>query len=365
MKRTLLLLTFVVITALFSYGQEYSLMHDGIERTYRLHLPAGYSPGELYPLVINMHGLGSNAFEQEFYTQFNQVSDTGMFIVAYPNGVNSTWNISSATGVDDVGFISALIDTINASYSLDLTRVYATGMSMGGFMSYRLACELSDRIAAIASVTGLHAFSPCNPERPVPVLQIHGTADPVVPYAGIPSTISQWVSRNDCPATPEIVDLPDIDTTDNSTVTVSKYFPCEDSTEVILYTINGGEHTWPGAQFIIGVTNQDIKASDEIWGFFRKFTLEGTSGLAGDGQENVHLSVYPNPAGDLAVIETGGLYTGQAVMTIYDISGRIQRHEQIPIPGRYLFERKNLPNGLYLIKVETYAKVSVKVLIIK
>ena len=110
----------------------------------------------------NMHGLGSNAFEQEIYTDFDSVADTAGIIVAYPNGIDETWNISSITGTDDVGFISALIDTINLQYSIDLNRVFATGMSMGGFMSYRLACELSGKIAAIASVAGLQAFYPCN-----------------------------------------------------------------------------------------------------------------------------------------------------------------------------------------------------------
>lgn len=359
------LATLAVFAALMLQSQEYTLVHNGLTRSYRLHLPVNYTATQTYPLVINMHGLGSNAFEQEFYTQFNPVSDTGEFIVAYPNGVNNTWNISSATGTDDVGFISVLIDTLDALYNVDLARVYATGMSMGGFMSYRLACELSDRIAAIASVTGLQAFYPCTPSRPVPVLQMHGTADGVVPYAGVPTTIANWVGYNACPAEPLVYDLPDIDTTDNSTVTVSQYFPCDDSVEVLLYTINGGGHTWPGAAILIGVTNQDIKASNEIWGFFRKYTLEGTSGLAGDRPENIHLSVYPNPAGDYAVIETGGLFTGQAVMTIHDISGKIRRYEQIRVPGRYLFERKDLPGGLYIIRVETRAEVSNKVLILK
>jgi len=347
------------------YSQEYSIIHNGLTRTYRLHLPADYTTSNHYPLVINMHGMGSNAWEQEIYTGFNQVSDTGGFIVVYPNGVNNLWNVSSTGGVDDVGFISALIDTLDALHSTDLSRVYAIGMSMGGFMSYRLACELSDRIVAIASVTGLQAFYPCNPGRPVPVLQMHGTADGVVPYSGVASTIAHWVNHNNCPTTPVIIDLPDIDTTDNSTVTLSYYYPCDDSTEVKLYTINGGGHTWPGANIIIGVTNQDIHASSEIWNFFRKYTLEGTSSLAEKNAEDaIHVSIYPNPVSDFAVIETVGRYTGQAVMKVYDISGRIHRHERIQIPGRYLFERNNLPGGVYVIKVESGFNLYSKMFII-
>ena len=364
MKRWLLFIS-VFIWCTLLYSQEYSIIHNGLTRTYRLHLPDGYSPSESYPLVINMHGMGSNALEQEIYTEFNQVSDTGEFIVVYPNGVNKLWNVSSTGGVDDVGFISALIDTLDVLYSIDLQRVYATGMSMGGFMSYRLACELSHRIVAIASVTGLQAFYPCNPGRPVPVLQMHGTADGVVPYSGVASTIAHWVDHNDCPTTPVIIDLPDIDTTDNSTVTLSYYYPCNDSTEVKLYTIHGGGHTWPGASIIIGVTNQDIHASNEIWNFFREYDLSGHTNLEeNETEESIFLAIYPNPVSEYAVIEAAGSYTGPATLSIYDMSGKPVRQEQIHLPGRYLFERNNLSNGIYILKLETHFNVSTKTFII-
>lgn len=159
-------------------------------------------------------------------------------------------------------------------YDIDLNRVYSTGMSMGGFMSYRLACELSERIAAIASVTGLLAAFPCTPARPLPVLQIHGTADGTVPYSGVSSTISFWVGENNCPVSPVITNLPDINSTDASTVTKSYYGFCDDSTEVILYTVNNGGHTWPDAAINIGVTNRDFNANSEVWNFFKKYALE-------------------------------------------------------------------------------------------
>lgn len=333
-------------------GQEFTLVHDGLMRSYRLHLPSGYNQGSVYPLVINMHGLGSNALEQEFYTAFNQVSDTAGIVVAYPNAIGGSWNIASTTGVDDVGFISALIDTLDADYSIDLNKVYATGMSMGGFMSYRLACELSDRIAAIASVTGLHVFFPCSPGRPVPVMQVHGNADPVVPYSGVAATISHWVNYNACPSVPVITNLPDIDTTDNSTVTVSYYAPCDDSTEVILYTINGGEHTWPGAQFIIGVTNQDIKASGEIWKFYRNYSLQSASAVGeGVDQKTIYLSMYPNPASQYATFEIRAEITGHGVLRIYDTAGKMVYVKDVTVPGRYLFERGTLHAGIYIAEI--------------
>jgi len=348
MKKTLLTI-FALITFIFAFSQEFSLTHDGLTRTYRLHIPDGYNADSLYPLVINMHGLGSNALEQEFYTAFNDVGDSAGVVIAYPNGINETWNVSSTTGTDDVGFISALIDTIDYQYNINLNRVYATGMSMGGFMSYRLACELADRIAAIASVTGLQAFYPCNPDRPVPVVQFHGTADPVVPYTGVPTTISNWVNYNLCPSTPVITDLPDIDTNDNSTVTVSYYGPCEESTEVILYTIINGEHTWPGASYIIGVTNQDIKASYEIWNFFNKYTLQGSTGLESETDvQKIACAFYPNPVKNLATVELTQKPLYQFDFRIFDMTGKLVLEQKRMIESRFLIDCSQIPGGFYI-----------------
>jgi polyhydroxybutyrate depolymerase len=357
MKKLILALMATALLYHTGVAQEYSIQHNGLTRTYRLHLPAGFSPDSLYPLVINMHGLGSNALEQELYTAFNTVSDTGNFIVTYPNAVNGAWNVLGSGGTDDVGFISALIDTLASEYNIDLMRVYSTGMSMGGFMSYRLACELENRIAAIASVTGLLALFPCDPDRPVPILQMHGTADEVVPYSGVATTISHWVNHNGCPATPVITDLPDINTNDQSTVTVSYYGLCEDLTEVILYTINGGEHTWPGAPIIIGVTNMDINASSEIWNFFKKYSLSSSS--TGDDpfyQDGISLEVFPNPVGRHATLEFKSDRAGRADFRLYDPSGKLLTEKTYEVPGRVLLESQGLPPGVYLGVAEQEGK---------
>ncbi len=348
MKKILLFFTAI---ALFShaFSQEDSLTHDGLIRTYNLHLPAGYDPDSLYPLVINLHGLGSNAYEEEVYTGFDNVADTGGFVVVYPNGIDGTWNISQTNGTDDVGFISALIDTVDSQYNIDLERVYATGMSMGGFMSYRLACELSDRIAAIAPVAGLQAFSPCNPGRPVPVVHFHGTADDVVPYIGVPSTIDGWVDHDACPATPVVTDLPDINTTDNSTVTTYYYGPCEESTEVILYSINNGGHTWPGATILIGVTNQDIKASNEIWKFFRKFTIHGSNGIQyNEGEEKMSCNFYPNPVHGLATAELVKDPVRPFDFMIFDMTGKLVFEQRNLSEKRFLVDCSRIRSGFYI-----------------
>ena len=192
MKRILLFTFLFTCFSAANSQQLYSFIFDGIERTYRVHLPDNYNENENYPLVINMHGAGSNSFEEEFYTEFDQVADTAGIVMVYPDGVNNLWNIFQDGGVDDVGFISALIDTMHINYNIDLLRVYACGMSMGGFMSHRLGCQLNNRIAAIGSVAGLIVYFNCNFTRKVPVLQIHGTADDVVPYAGVTNTMQYW-----------------------------------------------------------------------------------------------------------------------------------------------------------------------------
>lgn len=337
-------------------AQNFSFIYDGLERTYIVHLPPDYDPGGIYPMIINMHGLGSNALEQQFYSGFDFVADTAGIVMVYPNGVENQWNAFFNFGVDDVGFISALIDTMSANFSVDLNRVYATGMSMGGFMSYRLACELENRITAIASVTGLLAYEPCEPSRPVPVLQMHGTDDPTVPYAGVPLTIAHWTNHNLCPPDSTVVDLPDIDPDDQSTVTLTTYSPCDDSSEVLLYTINGGGHTWPGSSIVIGVTNQDINGSVEIWNFFKKFTLDEFTSIPTIPEKYAGLSISPMPVTSSAIIKIPGNSTSSVTLRIFDLSGKLIIEEHHGYTGRIIFNRDGLKSGLYVVEVTAARK---------
>lgn len=357
----LLLLGFAVQ----SFAQiESSFEFEGIERTYILHTPPNYNEQTLYPLVINMHGLGSNAAQQQFYSEFNKVADTAEIIVAYPNGVNNQWNVYSDNGVNDVGFISALIDTISANFTVDSKRVYATGMSMGGFMSHRLACQLENKIAAIASVTGVLAYAQCSPSRPFPVLQIHGTADSTVPYSLVPFTMSFWIGQNNCLDTTTI-ELPDIDTTDNSTVTKSIYSPCNENVEVILYTVNGGGHTWPGAPIDIGGTNYDIEASVEIWNFFRQYSLPETVGQEEKYFSQGKLLIYPQPVYHAAVIKIPTEVDQNWNLRIMDFSGRVIRNENAGYGKQVSFVRKSLKRGVYILELTSETDVFREKIILK
>ena len=338
------------LPAFLVQAQLLSFEYGGLERTYLLHIPANYDEDTTHPLVLNLHGLGSNAYEQLFYSQFNQVADTAGIVVAYPNGVDNIWNIAFEEGVDDVGFLSALIDTISANFNIDSYRVYATGMSMGGFMCHRLACQLNDQIAAVASVTGTLAYPNCNPGRPVPVMQIHGTADSTVPYLLVPPTMAVWISQNECTDT-TTVDLPDIDTTDQCTVTKSVYAPCDEEVEVVLYTINGGGHTWPGAPIQIGITCYDIDGSTEIWNFFRQYTLPAITSVESMESPSARLKIYPQPASEVLYIQLPEPHQGLLDIRVYDLSGRMIRAEQGMYGQPVIFPCADMKAGIYIFEI--------------
>lgn len=315
-----------------------SITHDNLERTYILHVPSSYDAANPAPLVFNLHGYGSNATQQFIYGDFRSLADTDGFLVVHPQGtlddMNSAfWNANWGAAVDDVGFISALIDSLSASYNIDLNRVYSTGMSNGGFMSYTLACQLSDRIAAIASVTGTMTIGQaCNEPKEVPVMQIHGTADGVVAYGGsnlgmsIDDVIDFWVNKNGCDTNPQSTMIPDIDTTDASTAEHYVYTNGTNGSSVEFYKIIDGGHTWPGAIFNIGVTNQDINASEEIWRFFSKYTLDGLVTSTEQNHDEPRISIQPNPATDIIQLTFDNNITEKYMLNVYDMTGReIQR----------------------------------------
>jgi len=312
---------FVAIFLFFgmlSYGQQTiydTILHDNLQRSFILYVPDSYVPGTATPLVINFHGYTSNALEQMYYGDFRPVADTAGFLLVHPMGTldgsgNPYWNSNWGGEVDDIGFTEALIDSLASEYSINLDRVFSTGMSNGGFMSYTLACELSHRIAAIASVTGtmnVNQSSTCSPQHPMPVMEIHGTADFVVPYNGnsfmesIENTLNYWVEFNNCDATPIFSPMPDINQNDGCTAEHYRYPAGANGVEVEHYKIINGGHTWPGSPFPNGAgnTNQDINASVKIWKFFAQYDINGSIGATVIGNfihKDDGISVYPNPA---------------------------------------------------------------------
>jgi polyhydroxybutyrate depolymerase len=297
----------ISVPALAGKDLRTSFMHDSLKRTFNIHIPSSFDKSVQLPLVIALHGRGANGVSMVILTHkgFNKMADKDGFIMVYPDGIELNWNDgrmdeeandrAHRENIDDVGFISALIDSMIKDYNINPKRVYVTGISNGAIMSYRLACELSDKITAIAPVDGnipILLFPECSPSRPVSVLAINNTDDPLVPFQGgeiygklhriklgkvlsVDESIGFWVNRNRCSITPVVDEEPDRDPKDGTRVTRVQYINDFDGTEVILYAVDGGGHTWPGGvQYlparVIGKTCRDFDANEVIWSFFKK-----------------------------------------------------------------------------------------------
>ncbi|MGB8702907.1 MAG: PHB depolymerase family esterase [Thermosynechococcaceae cyanobacterium] len=277
------------------------LTYQGRIREYLVHLPANYRSFQTYPLVLVFHGGSGTPEQMRSLTRFNDTADTDQFIVVYPKGIEKSWADGRGTtpaelaGVDDVGFVSTLINQLVKNLTIDSRKVYATGISNGGLFSQRLGCELSNKITAIAPVAATFPakLAPtCQPQRAVPVLQIMGTQDPLIPFEGgtVPpgrfgsggdflsndDAIAVWLKINACRPFPATTLLPNI-ADDGTIVERRAYQNCTGTAQVHNYIIRGGGHTWPGGlqylpERIIGKTSRDIQASPKIWQFFNQFT---------------------------------------------------------------------------------------------
>ncbi len=274
----------------------FTIQHDGLARSYLVHVPPGYVPGRPTPLLVSMHGGGGSMDYQASEENYGQISksDREGFIVVFPNGISpvksgllATWNAGDCCGpardknIDDVGFLRTMIDNLTWQLDIDRGRIFATGMSNGGLMSYRLACEMPDLITAIAPVAGTDNTLSCNPRTPVSVLHIHARNDDHVPFEGgkgntkrqeavtsfvsVPETISRWVKHNACNPKPERV-------LEKPGVYCERYAPCKAGTEVQLCVTDNGAHSWPGAKKWRSSEppSKAINANDLMWDFFMR-----------------------------------------------------------------------------------------------
>ncbi|MBX3247492.1 MAG: hypothetical protein KF901_09950 [Myxococcales bacterium] len=218
----------------------WTLDHGGRARNARVVLPDAYDVDRRWPIVLSIHGLGSSAMLQESYTRMTDQARTRGFVVVYPEGAGASWNAGTCCGtsigrVDDVGFLSAVLDRAEAELCIDVDRVHATGMSNGGYMTNRLGCELADRFASIAPVAGADATTRCDPARPLPVQLHHGTLDTVVPYLAGVRARDAWRERNGCEGEPE--------TFFDASGTSCQRWRCEATVEFCRSTVG---HVWPG-----------------------------------------------------------------------------------------------------------------------
>lgn len=290
-----LLILIILLSVSFANRNNAAIVSSGEKREYLLYVPRSYDPTKPTPLVISMHAAMNWPAYQMKITQWNKVADESGFIVVYPAGSDplhlgpKAWFMGgsrSPSTMPDVRFISELIDTLEAHYNIDSTRIYANGMSNGGGMAFALSCTLSNRIAAIGAVSAAQSlsWSWCADSTPVPMIAFHGTADPFVPYNGAPkgrlnptapfpnitTWVASWAQRNHCASNP-------IDSIVAVDVTRREYTDCARNASVVLYTIKGGGHQWPGGkpipEWIVGRLSNNVDATSLMWAFFREHPL--------------------------------------------------------------------------------------------
>ncbi|HTQ18612.1 PHB depolymerase family esterase [Mycobacterium sp.] len=268
--------------------QSGTFAYGGLNRTYTVHVP----PGPPVGLVLSLHGGGGTGTGQQGLTDFDTIADTSNLLVVYPDGYDKSWGDGRGAApadrrrIDDVGFLVALVSKLQNDFGVPHGHIFATGMSNGGFMSNRLACERADLFAAIAPVSGtLGVGVACNPSRPVSVLEAHGTTDPVVPFNGgdvrgrggmshsisANSMVDKWRAADGCQGAPTARVLPDVG--DGTLVHRFASTSCAAGTEVVFYQIDNGGHTWPGGKqylpkVVIGATTRAFDASQVIAQFF-------------------------------------------------------------------------------------------------
>ncbi|MDP3909361.1 MAG: PHB depolymerase family esterase [Gemmatimonadales bacterium] len=291
-------------------NHDLALRVDGRTRRYIAHLPPHARAGAPLPVVIVLHGGGGSGRGMQPMVRTDGLADREGFIVVYPDGTGRwgrrllTWNAGSCCGyardrqVDDVGFIRALLDDLSRRTPVDTRRVYATGLSNGGMMAYRLGAEAGDRIAAIAPVSGGTVVDSLRSPRPIPILHIHSVDDPRALYGGglgppfpytnarvmhphMDSVIARWVAFDRCPREPNVGETvrgrPGTPAATH-TATPHVYGPCAAGSEVVLLKLTGAGHVWPGAaeqswQEHVGAATDVIDANTVIWRFFQRFSL--------------------------------------------------------------------------------------------
>ncbi|RYZ46711.1 MAG: T9SS type A sorting domain-containing protein [Sphingobacteriales bacterium] len=355
-----------------------SLNFDGHVRSYMTYTPANYNPAVPASLIVVLHGLGGSMTDVAG-VGISQIADTANIILLSPQAldfnsplglIESAWNSGIAVTVpglgtipvnpdiDDVGFVNAMMDIAQSTYSIRAGRVYVCGASMGGFLTQRLACESASRFAAVASVMGTYALAlpPCNPGKMLPVAHFHGTADNVVSYNGelqysgmtfpvglsVDSLIRKWVVNDACAAEPVHENRPDVNG-DGISSDHYLYSDAQGRSRVELFRVNGGMHAW----YQNSNTGGELDYSLEIWKFFNKQYQYETTGIAGVNPSSVNIKVYPNPAGQRLFVSSDKTVN----VSLSDISGKMIRYQDAV--GKEGMDIATLAPGTYLVRLQS------------
>lgn len=372
-KNYLISIILILITINNSVAQQFldkTLMYDGETRMYKIYIPASYDGNTPFPLMFSFHGGSGDIASQVAIADMRPIADTANFILVYPqalpdpnDGGSTNWLHKEPTDVDDVFFVEAMIDTIALDYGIDVNRVYACGYSLGGELTYELACRLNNKIAAIGAVArtmGTAAFNNCSPTHPTGILTILGTDDSVSPYegltwAGIQYYLSAdemhdyWANHNNASTQPTITQLPNTNTSDGSTVELHSWGEGDECTAVEHLKIIGGGHDWPGS-----FGNMDIDASLEIWNYVSKYNLSGLIDCnATSTHENISernkTTIYPNPVTNILIINRS--ITENQVYQIFSSTGKVVHSGTID-SNQETINLSALPPSIYFLKIE-------------
>ncbi len=394
MKTKFTVLYFLLATSYFSVfcqiSKYDSLHYKGMTRTYLVHIPPGYTNTQPIPLVIALHGGFGSAFNIENQSKLSLKADISNFIVVYPEGIKisgiRTWNAGSCCGaarslnIDDVGFIDSLIKKLCNDYNIERKKIFATGISNGGMMCYRLANELANRIAAIAPVAATMVIeSDCSPSRPVPIIHFHSFKDTNVPFTGgigsgvskhynppLDSVFKVWMSVNKC-LQKEIIRK-------DSQYLFVKWTDCEDNSEIHLYMTYDGGHSWPGGEkTLIGdEPSEVIVANDLMWEFFETHPMP-------DKSSNVELNNtyqldftlhqnYPNPFNTFTTIYFSLPKASYISLKVFDVLGNeiatLVDGQMSAGEHSIVFDAKELPSGVYFYRLKTAEFSEIKKLLI-
>lgn len=324
-------------------AQDQNMNFNGVSRHYILHAPAGI---EKPPVVFILHGSAMSGKQMQDITKMDAVADREKFLVVYPDGVNNSFKTSGPT---DFEFFLAILDTLDAKYRIDRNRVYAAGFSQGGVMSYHIACRYADKFAAVAPVSG-RIQETCTPKRPIPLLAIFGTKDVLSPDAFM-KDMASIADFNGCPKTPAVTARPYPADNANSTVTHMEFGPCKEGVAVWADSVRGGPHEWPMD------TRTKMNASEEVWGFFKKWTLAGPVTDAG-------YSRSPEKQGGIRATLAGGrlgllgVVPGMRIR-VFDLHGRLvlarmasQSAHSGTDAGGGSMDLGEIPAGVFLLKAD-------------
>ena len=349
------------------YGQYKEFIYDGIMRQYAVYEPSLDPNPDGYPLLIGLHGAGADGYTMIGTAFLIQKAIAEKFIVASPNALIynliSWWNAGDGyetitDSTDDLGFISALIDTMIMNYNIDTTRIYILAHSNGSMMAYRVAAELSYRIAAIATNSGQMVYEYCDPEYPVPIIHFHGLEDPICPYEGkgdsiivIPhadSVMAIWREINGCSSSSDTI-------YNENGIVGKKWASSSGKSDIVLYTIEGWGHSWPRT------VDPGIDATDVMWDFLKVHNRIIETGIEEDNVQSRPKSFklyqnYPNPFNPVTKIKYMVPKSSHILLKIYNLAGQeleiLVNEFQAADEYEIIWQPRGLPSGMYFCKIQ-------------